>query len=70
MVNTKVMQTTSDDHDQIRKPIFRIAQHILHTARTLDTCNGMFDSDTNLGYFAVVRLVFLGQFFLAWLFFG
>ena len=70
MVNTKVMQTTSDDHDQIRKTIFCVTQHILYTARTLDARDRMFDSDTNLGYFAVVRLVFLGQFFLTWLFFG
>ncbi len=70
MVNPKVMQTASDDHDQIRKTIFRVAQYILHTSRTFDTCDGMFDSNTQLGDFAIVRLVLLSPLFLARLFFG
>lgn len=58
-INSKVMQTTSDDHDQIRKTIFRVAQHILHTSRTFDAGNRMFHADTHFGYFTVVCLFFL-----------
>ena len=64
------MQTTSDDHEQIGKTIFGVAQHILHASRSFDACNGMFDPNTHLGYFAIVRLFLLSQLFLARLFFG
>ena len=70
MVNSKIMQTTSDDHDQIRKTIFRVTQHILYASRSLDARNGMFDPNTHLGYFVIARLFLLGQLFLARLFFG
>lgn len=64
------MQTTSDGHDQIGKAILGVAQHVLHTTRTLDARNRMFDSNTHLGYFAVAGLFLLSQFFLTRLFFG
>jgi hypothetical protein len=53
MIDSKVMQTTSDDHDQIRKIIFRVPQNVFHDPRTFDPRNGMFYSNPNFGYFAI-----------------
>ena len=70
MVNAKVVQTTSNHHDQIGKIILRVSQYILHTARTLDSSNGMFNADTDFGYLAIAPFLFGSQFFLTRLFFG
>lgn len=70
MVDTKVVQATSNHHDRIGKIIFGISQHIFHSPRAFDACNGMFHADTNFGYLAVALFVPGSQFFLAWLFFG
>ena len=47
MINSEVMQSASDNHDQIRKIVFGISQNIFHDARALDAGNGMFNLDTN-----------------------
>lgn len=47
------MQATSDDHDQIRKIVFRVPQNVFHDARTFDARNGMFYSDPDFGDFAI-----------------
>lgn len=60
MINTKIMQTTSDDHHQIRKAIFGVSQYIFHTSGTLDTGDGMLDFDANFGDFAIVFFLFFG----------
>ena len=70
MLDTKVMQATGDDHDQIRKIIFRISQNIFHDPRALDASNRMFHFDANFRHLAIVLLLFSGQLFLARLFFG
>ena len=70
MFDAEVMQATGDDHDQIRKIIFRISQNIFHDPGAFDARNGMLHSDTNFGYLAIVLLLFGGQFFLVRLFFG
>ena len=60
MVNADVMQATGNDHDQIRKVVFRVSKHILHNARTLDAGKSMFDLDTNLGQLAVLFFLTIG----------
>ena len=70
MIDSKVMQATGNHHDQVRKTIFRVSQHIFHNARALDARNGMFDFDTNLRHLAIALFLFGGQLFLTWLFFG
>jgi len=69
-MHTKVMQATGNDPDQIRKASFGVSQNIFHNARTLDTRNRMFDSDTHFGDLAIALFLFGSQLFLAWLFFG
>jgi len=70
MVNSIIVQPTSNDHDQIRKVIFRVSQYILHNSTAFDPRNGMFNSDTNLRYLAITLFLFGSQFLLARLFFG
>jgi hypothetical protein len=43
------------------KPFFRVAQQIVHTSRTLNARNRMFNSDTHLEYFAVDMLILKGS---------
>ena len=69
-LDTKVMQTASNLHDQVRKIILRVSQRILHSSRTLDTRNGMFNPHTDFRYLAIALFLFGSQFLLAWLFFG
>ena len=58
MINAKIMQATGDDHDQIRKIVFRVPQNIFHDPRTLDARNGMFHSDTDFRYLAITFFLF------------
>lgn len=64
------MQTTCKHHDQIRKIVFLVSQHILYGSRTLDTCDGMFNPDTNFGNLAIALFLSGSQFSLVRLFFG
>lgn len=70
MIDTKVVQTASNDHDQIRKIVFRVSQDVFHGTRTFDTRNGMLDTDTNFGDLAIALFLFGSQVLLARLFFG
>lgn len=63
------MQTAGNLHDQARKTILRVSQRILHSSRTLDTRNGMFNPHTDFRYLAVTFFLFGSQFLLARLFF-
>jgi len=60
MVNADVVQATSDDHDQIRKIIFRVSQNIFHDPRTLDARNGMFHSDPDFRDLTIALFLFGG----------
>lgn len=64
------MQSASDDHNQVRKVVFRVSQDILHDATAFDTRNGMFNLDPNLGDLAIALFLLGSQFLLARLFFG
>jgi hypothetical protein len=70
VVDTEIMQATSQDHHQIRKTVFSIPQNILHGSRTLDARNGMFDFDADFGQLAIFLFLFVGQFLFTRLFFG
>jgi len=70
VIDTKVMQTASNLHDQVRKIILRVSQRILHSSRTLDARNGMFNPHTDFRYLAIELFLFGSQFLLARLFFG
>ncbi len=70
MIDAKVVQATGDDHNQIRKIIFRVSQNIFHDPRALDTRNGMFHSDPDFRNLAIMLFLFGGQLFLVRLFFG
>jgi len=54
------VQATSDDHDQIRKIIFRVSQNIFHDPRTLDARNGMFHSDPDFRDLTIALFLFGG----------
>ena len=64
------MQATRDNHTEIRKVIFGVAQHIFNNPRTLDACKGMFDSDPNTRYLPIVPFLGPCQLTFARLFFG
>ncbi len=70
MLNSIIVQSTSNDHDQIRKVIFCVSQNILHDSTAFDPRNGMFNLDADLRYLAIAPFLFGSQFFLARLFFG
>ena len=70
MIDAEIMQSASNHHHQVRKTIFCIPENILHSSRTFDTRNSMFDFDTDFGQLTVMFFLFVGQFLLARLFFG
>ena len=70
MAHSKIVQSASEHHRQVRKIIFGISQNIFHDARAFDPRNGMFNLDANLGHLAIARFLSDRQFLLARLFFG
>jgi transposase InsO family protein len=66
----QVVQTRGRFHEAIRTIGTRVAQRILHAARTLDATNGVLDADANPRQRTVVALLARRQFALARLFFG
>lgn len=60
MIHTKIVQTASDHHDQIRSFLFGVSQDIFHDPTALDTGKGMFDDDPKLGKLAIGFLFFGG----------
>jgi hypothetical protein len=53
------VQAASDQHDQIRELIFGVPQDIFDDPTALDTGQGVFDFDANLGKLAI-GFLFLG----------
>ena len=60
MIDTKVMQTASNHHDQIRKVVLRVSQNVFHDPGALDASNGMFHSDTDFRDLAIAFFVLGG----------
>lgn len=60
MIDSQVVQTTSDDHDQVREVVFRVSQDIFYDPRTLDARNRMFDTDPNFRDLAIALFVLGG----------
>jgi hypothetical protein len=58
MIDSKVVQATGDDHDQIRKIFFRVSQSIFHDPRALDARNGVFHSNPDFRYLAIALFLF------------
>ena len=70
MVNSIIVQPTSNYHRQIRKVILRVSQNIFDDATSFDDRNGMLNLDPNLIQLAVALFLFGSQFLLARLFCG
>jgi len=60
MINSKIMQSASQHHDQIRKIFFCISQNIFHDPGALDARDCMFNLDTDFGHLAIVLFLFGG----------
>jgi len=54
------MQATGDDHDQIRKIVFRVSQNIFHDPRALDASDGMFHTDPDFRDLVIALFLFGG----------
>jgi hypothetical protein len=70
VLNTQIVQTTSQNHRLVREAFLGIAEDIFHHAGTLDARDGMFNPDAHLRYPPISFFLGGGQFSFAWLFFG
>ena len=70
MANAQIVQSTGDNHYQVREALFGVTKGILDDPATLDTREGMFDFHTDARQFAIVSFLTGCQFLFAGLFFG
>ncbi len=71
LVHAQVVQTSRDQHREIREPIFGIAQDIFDDARAFDSGDSMFNPhaharDALVGLFLSVRQLTLTRLFFGW----
>jgi len=55
--HAQIVQATSDQHDHIRKAVFRVAKLVFGNPTDLDAGNGMLDPDTCPRQLAIVALL-------------
>jgi len=55
--HAQIVQATSDQHDHIRKAVFRIAELVFGNPADFDAGNGMLHPDTRTRQFSVVALL-------------
>ena len=70
MIDSEIVQATSDFHSHIRQVVFGVAANVLDYPTAFDACNGMFDPHANSGQLAIGAFLPGGQFASARLFFG
>lgn len=70
MIDSEIVQTTSDFHSHIRQVVFGVAANILDDSTAFHACDGMFNAHANSGQLTIGAFLCGSQFASAWLFFG
>jgi hypothetical protein len=70
MIDSEIVQATSDFHSHIRQVVFGVAANILDNPAAFDACDGVFNPDSNSGQLAIGAFLPGGQFAPTRLFFG